>query len=728
MISYLSFATEAERQRLTELLAATGQTLDGLAAITDPASQGTAYDRHKAAAAKRSRRAALSGRDIGEIPAVQDSARRAAGERSFRAFCETYLSQRFTLAWSDDHLTAIDRIERSVRDGGLFALAMPRGNGKTTLAESAAIWTVATGLRRFVLLVGSTADAAKNLMKSIKTEIETNDLLAADWPEMCHPVCELEGIAHKARGQVYRGRPTHIEWGSKHIVFAEIAGAKCSQAIIKAGGLLGADVRGSKHKMSTGEVSRPDFIIPDDPQTDKSARSEVETRNRKRILNGALLGVAGPGKTIAGVMPVTVIRRGDLADYALDRKQSPQWHGERFKMLDLMPQNQKLLDEYAELRTAEMANGGDGSQATQWWIDHQEAIEAGGKASWPQRKLPTEASAIQHAINLRLDRGTEAFDAEFQNDPKDTAAESDLLTPEQITRKQATTTRGVLPATTEHVTAYIDVQDDALFWLAVGWDRGFGGVVIDYDVFPQFTRTQFSLADLSGHLERCFPGKGREARWHAAIVQLGSHLATKAWQREDGVTINAGKVLVDSGYGMSTDTVYEAVRACKVGVVQCAKGKFYGSSSIPIGEYRPKPGRRVGVHWFEDAAGRRTSRAVTIDTNFWKSFVQARLSTPPGDRGSLSLYQSEPYRHVTLSEHLTAEYRVRTSAESRGTEVDEWKAKPGRPDNHWLDCLTGCAVAASMLGLSVEGGKASSHRPKPMSFAELQRQAQQRRA
>jgi len=41
--------------------------------------------------------------------------------------------------------------------------------------------------------------------------------------------------------------------------------------------------------------------------------------------------------------------------------------------------------------------------------------------------------------------------------------------------------------------------------------------------------------------------------------------------------------------------------------------------------------------------------------------------------------------------------------EARGRAVDEWKAKPGNPDNHWLDCLVGCAVAASMQGAVLFG-------------------------
>ena len=33
------------------------------------------------------------------------------------------------------------------------------------------------------------------------------------------------------------------------------------------------------------------------------------------------------------------------------------------------------------------------------------------------------------------------------------------------------------------------------------------------------------------------------------------------------------------------------------------------------------------------------------------------------------------------------------------------EAAPGKPDNHFLDCLVGCAVGASMLGCQLLGGK-----------------------
>lgn len=62
---------------------------------------------------------------------------------------------------------------------------------------------------------------------------------------------------------------------------------------------------------------------------------------------------------------------------------------------------------------------------------------------------------------------------------------------------------------------------------------------------------------------------------------------------------------------------------------------------------------------------------------------------------------SKPEPHRLLSEHLTSEYRVKT--EGRGRTVDEWKLRVEGLDNHWLDCLVGAAVAASMQGAVLFG-------------------------
>ena len=61
------------------------------------------------------------------------------------------------------------------------------------------------------------------------------------------------------------------------------------------------------------------------------------------------------------------------------------------------------------------------------------------------------------------------------------------------------------------------------------------------------------------------------------------------------------------------------------------------------------------------------------DTNFWKLFVASRLLTSQGDRGAMTLFGRSSADHLLFSEHLTAEYRVKT--EGRGRRVDEWKMR-----------------------------------------------------
>jgi hypothetical protein len=46
------------------------------------------------------------------------------------------------------------------------------------------------------------------------------------------------------------------------------------------------------------------------------------------------------------------------------------------------------------------------------------------------------------------------------------------------------------------------------------------------------------------------------------------------------------------------------------------------------------------------------------DTNFWKSFVQARLVVAQGDPGCLSLFEDLQESHRLFAEHLTSEYRI----------------------------------------------------------------------
>ncbi|MDR0610067.1 MAG: hypothetical protein LBG58_08160, partial [Planctomycetaceae bacterium] len=68
-------------------------------------------------------------------------------------------------------------------------------------------------------------------------------------------------------------------------------------------------------------------------------------------------------------------------------------------------------------------------------------------------------------------------------------------------------------------------------------------------------------------------------------------------------------------------------------------------SSIPFSEHKRQKGDRVGHHWrIPGATGTRSVRHVLIDTNYWKTFVHARLGILMGDPGCLSLFGHDAKR------------------------------------------------------------------------------------
>jgi hypothetical protein len=193
-------------------------------------------------------------------------------------------------------------------------------------------------------------------------------------------------------------------------------------------------------------------------------------------------------------------------------------------------------------------------------------------------------------------------------------------------------------------------------------------------------------------------------------------------RRDDGAEMQIERCLVDANWGVSTDVVYQFCRqSAHSALLLPSHGRFVGASSVPFSEYKRKLGERVGHNWrIPNVQGKRAIRHVIFDTNYWKTFCHARLAVAMGDRGCLSLFGGNPEHHRLFAEHITAEYRVKTSG--RGRTVDEWKLRPEASENHWLDCLVGCAVAASIQGVTLLGTELKPPQRRPrLKLSELQR-------
>jgi len=657
--------------------------------------------------------------NIAPLPEIADMARRQRARADFRFFCETYFASALYRGWSEDHLRVIEKIERAVKEGGLFAFAMPRGSGKTTLARLSALWAVLSGHRPFVCLIGGSQERAIELLAPIRKAILENALLLADFPKAIYPLSRLQNNARRQIGQHIDGKPTYCTWAADKLVFPTVEGPhnEASGAIITVTS-LDANMRGQQHTTMDGRTLRPSLVLLDDPQTRQSARSPTQTRYRLQLLTGDVLCMAGPGESIAAVLTCTKIYAGDLADQVLDCQKNPEWQGECTKMVYAFPSNEKLWDEYARIRAEGLRAGKGLKPATEFYQKHRQAMDAGAVVAWPERyDTRTEVSAVQHAMNLKL-RDEEAFAAEYQNEPVTEQSQEGRLTAEQVAEKTTGRPRGQVPLAATRITAFIDVHDKLLFWCVCAWEEDFTGYVIDYGTFPDQKRLYFTLRDATHTLGRTFRGAGKEGAVQAGLEKLASDLLARQWQRTDGTALQIERLLIDSGY---LPAVCNAVAVKLAPAVLLSKGMGLRAGNKPMATYTRRPGERHGHNWYIPNVSRSSEfRHVAFDANFWKTFVHARLATAAGDRGAMTLFGKKPEHHRLFAEHVAdAESYVVT--EGRGRTVHEWRAKPSRPDNHWFDCLVGCAVAASMVGVKVPGEGATTRRRKRYTQEDLRR-------
>lgn len=688
-----------------------------------------------------------AGRDIGELPEVANPQRKARALGHVRVFNETYFPRRYRLAWSPNHVALQDDLQRVVEDGGKLAEAVERGFGKTSLMETTAIYAVLKGLHPFVQLIGSAKAHALEMLDSIKAELEENELLAADFPEVCFPIQCLDGIANRAAGQLYKGKRTRIGITKEEITLPRIEGSPASGAIIRVTGITGR-IRGRKKRLV-----RPSLVLLDDPQTDASAKSLTQTSKREEVIDGAVLGLAGPDKEISALMAGTVIERGDLMDRFLDPAKHKEWIKRRFSMLPKFPTRMPLWEQYWTMRTDELRNGGDGSEATAFYRDRRAVMDEGAQVSWEQRYRPGEISAVQHAMNLFF-ANPEAFWKEYNNQPLDRELGGEQLDADEILKRLNGLARGVVPLKATRLTGFIDVQQKALYWMVCAWADDFTGAVLDYGTWPDQGRRYFTCAEVQQTIEAKFAATGGTGGLKAAIAwalgQCEEALLRRTWRREDKAALPIGRLLVDAGWGELADTVYENCRqSAYTGIVMPSVGRYVGVKSKPWHLYKANEGERLGLHWIVATAAKRGQRYVSIDTNYWKSAARELLTAGVGGRGAVTLFgragAAEIVRgvragsapaagglavdHALLADHFCAEYFV--DVEAKGRKVREWQWRAERFDNHWWDCLVGSAAAASVEGATLAGTSSTAAvRQVEVSFAEEQRrvQAEERRA
>ncbi|MGB4239683.1 MAG: terminase gpA endonuclease subunit [Kiritimatiellia bacterium] len=625
-----------------------------------------------------------------EDPPPEVCRKRKRLEADFPAWLRFHGGEAFAYKWSPDHLAVLAKIKEAIDKGGHFALAMPRGHGKTTILKWSLLYVMLTGKRRYVVVVAATAELAGALTDFVRAQLIENPTLLEHYPHVCHYAKATEGKAIKAKYMLRRDfKPLGLGWGKATLILPTPMGRDAPYpsdgAVLEGHGLTGA-IRGKWRDDKAGKVMRPDFVLLDDPQTRESAESPSQCAMRERIITGDVLGLAGPRKKIAAVMPCTVIRKGDLAHRFLDHAVHPEWQGMTFQLVKKWPDAQDTLwKEYADLLKEGLGNGEGNGAATAYYKKNRAAMDAGAEVSWPERVRDGEISAIQTAENLLIESGSQ-FWAEYQNEPQDVASGQYELTIDQILAHATDLPRLHLPERSVVLCGHIDINRAGLHWVMAGFDQQMTAHAAAYSRHP--TRGELWPENATEHLIGQCITRG--------LAELCDAIAGTVFHR-GGSRMTPSLVLVDASF--NSETVHRFCETWRgpfrvMPAIGRASTRYQWNKGTIVGRpmeqcHRQRPQKRICPY-------------VMFNACYWREVAQRAFLGTPGEAGGCTLFNAgSPLAHRPFAEHVVAERLAEKFTSPKGEVI--WKWNPPTGHNDWGDALTGAYVAAAMEGITTSG-------------------------
>lgn len=250
-----------------------------------------------------------------------------------------------------------------------LAIAAPRGEAKSTLVSQLfTLYCLVTQKKRYALIVMDSIDQAYPMLEAIKVELEFNQRLRVDFPEIA------------GQGRV---------WQAATII------TKANQKVQVAGS--GKKLRGLRHG-----AYRPDLVVLDDIENDEQVRSPEQRDKLHDWLKKTVLPLGAAGDKLDVVYIGTILHYDSVLNRTLSSK---AWKTAKFKALIRQPDDMSLWDKWEDL----YLNEGE-AVADAFYSQNKSAMDKGAVVSWAARPILT-------LMKIRARDGHATFDSEYQNDP-----------------------------------------------------------------------------------------------------------------------------------------------------------------------------------------------------------------------------------------------------------------------------------------------------------------------
>lgn len=310
--------------------------------------------------------------------------RRSVGKESIEAFAKLYFPHYLTNKTCPFHRELYEILfDITNKRGEQAAIAAPRGSAKSSITTLMyLIWAICYKKEEYILLISNTSDLAVTLLSHIKNELETNERLIEDFPEICET------------GQ----KPGPERWRKDEIVTRN--GVKITA--------LGAEqkVRGRRNN-----EFRPSLIILDDVEGEANTQSG---ENREKLEDWFTKAVLNAGDRKTNIVVIGTILHTDSL-LAKRTNWLSGWQKKIYKSVIKWAIHQEMWDEWSNiLNYRNSYKDKDGKEgADLYYQDNKEKMLEGTEVLWPDRE------DYYSLMLLKEDRGDSSFNTEKQNAPVD---------------------------------------------------------------------------------------------------------------------------------------------------------------------------------------------------------------------------------------------------------------------------------------------------------------------
>lgn len=304
-----------------------------------------------------------------------------AAAKHLEVFARYYLKHHFPLPPSAMHKDLFAWLTGMTTQRGVrLAVAAPRGHAKSTIASLAfPLWCVCFGYEKLIVLISNTAEQAQEHLTNIKRELETNELLARDFPHAAGPAASPP-------------------WRKAHVV------TRNQVALLALG--AGNQIRGRKFGSN-----RPGLMILDDVEAAEGVRSEEQRSKQGEWFRSA---VAQAGTATTNIVVVgTTLHPESLLSTLTNPIKSPGWTSSRYRAVISFAEHGDLWERWQRVYNGqEEYEERVGHEAARALFDaNQAAMLDGTQVLWPLR------DGYYDLMVTRLREGVHAFATEKQNEP-----------------------------------------------------------------------------------------------------------------------------------------------------------------------------------------------------------------------------------------------------------------------------------------------------------------------